>query len=86
MRQYTGGTRMRCLWGVGELEIGDQGRYKQSSFSQETMIGQQTSRIDERPRQSTVQDARQVLAHLPSFFLSLPKWIDDPFSKNRVSL
>lgn len=69
MKQCTNHTRMCDSRGVDELKISDQGRLKQKSFSQETTIGQQESRIDERPRQSTVQDAH-VLAHLPSFFLN----------------
>ena len=57
--------------GDDELKIGNQGRFKPKSFSQETgKEGQHQPRIGERPEKSVVQDARQFLTHLPSFFSS----------------
>ena len=60
------------------LKIGDHGRFKLISFSQETgKKGQHQPRNGERPLQSVVQDAQRVLTHLPFFFLfSFLKSID----------
>lgn len=56
--------------GEGELEISNQGWSRVKSFSQETdAIGQQTPWNGDRPRlRSLVQDARDSLTYLPSFF------------------
>ena len=66
-------TRMCWASGVDELKIRGQGRFKPKSFSQETgNEGQHQPRIGKRPTQkSTVQDARRLLAHLPSSFFLL---------------
>ena len=64
-------TRMCWTTGADELKISGQGRFKPKSFSQETgKEGQHQPRIGYRPQKSTVQDARLLLAHLPSLFFS----------------
>lgn len=71
--------------GGDELKICDQGRFKPKSFSQETgRSGQHQPRIGERPTKSVVQDARQVFAHLTSFFFSIFDFLFSKKAKGHV--
>lgn len=55
--------------GNGELESDNQGRSRDTSFSQETVTGkvQELLRIGNEPARCKVQDVRRFLTHLPFF-------------------
>ena len=73
--------------GKGELESDNQGRSRDTSFSQETVRGkvQWRPRIGRQPTLLKVQDARRFLTHLP-FFLFLENQGRPSRSPNSKSL